>query len=80
MAGGTYAVTVPCLKCAGPALRTAEGQENDYYTCAHCGLSFGIDWMAGGPPLTPCWPISEEDAQDRRRKAGENHVIQGQRG
>jgi hypothetical protein len=69
MAGGINAATVPCLKCAGAAGRTSEGLENDYYECAACGFRFGIDWYYEGPPQKPCWPISEEEAERRRREA-----------
>lgn len=67
MAGGVNAAIVPCLKCAGAAQRTSEGQENNFYKCGECGLEFGIDWSGDGPPPTPCWPISAEDAESRRR-------------
>lgn len=70
MAGGINAATVPCLKCAGEARRTSEGQENDFYMCAECGFGFGIDWFNDGPPPAPCWPISEEEAEERREAAG----------
>jgi len=43
MAGGENAAIVPCLKCAGPAHRTYEGQEDDHYRCSECGFEFGID-------------------------------------
>lgn len=69
MAGGINAAVVPCLRCVGPAQRTAEGLENDYYECAECGFSFGIDWAYDGPPRKPCWPISAEDAERRRKEA-----------
>ncbi|MDQ3908565.1 MAG: hypothetical protein M3268_09515 [Acidobacteriota bacterium] len=69
MAGGVNAAVVPCLRCAGRAERTSEGIENDYYECRECGLKFGIDWFYDGPPQQPCWPISEEEAEERRRQA-----------
>lgn len=69
MAGGINAAIVPCLKCAGPAHRIAEGQEDDYYRCGGCGSEFGIDWFYDGPPQSPCWPITEEEIQERRRLA-----------
>ncbi|MCA1568704.1 MAG: hypothetical protein LC803_24260 [Acidobacteria bacterium] len=69
MAGGINAATMPCLKCAGEARRTSEGQENDFYECGECGFGFGIDWSEGGPPPTPRWPISEEEAEERREAA-----------
>lgn len=71
MASGIHAAAVPCIKCAGRADRTSEGQENDYYRCSECGSEFGIDWSYDGPPQSPCWPISEEEAAERRRLAGE---------
>ena len=37
MAGETNASIVPCLRCAGAAHRTAEGQEDDQYKCSECG-------------------------------------------
>ncbi len=66
MAGGENAGIVPCLKCAGPAHRTHEGQEDDYYKCSECGSEFGIDWSCDGPPKRPCWPISGEEAEKIR--------------
>jgi hypothetical protein len=69
MAGGTNASIVPCMKCAGAAHRTAEGQENDHYECSECGNEFLIDWYYDGPPQRPCWPISEEEAKNIRRLA-----------
>lgn len=69
MAGGSNAAVVPCLRCAGRAERTEEGIENDYYECRECGLKFGIDWFYDGPPDTPCWPISGEEAEERRRQS-----------
>lgn len=69
MAGGANAVIVPCLKCAGPAHRIHEGQENDHYRCSECGFEFCIDWSYDGPPETPRWPISEEEAEEIRKMA-----------
>lgn len=69
MAGGMNAAIVPCMRCAGPAHRTSEGVENDYYKCDECGYGFGIDWSYEGPPREPCWPISEEEALERRAMA-----------
>jgi len=69
MAGGVNAAIVPCLKCAGAAHRTSEGQENDYYQCGECGFEFGIDWSYDGSPQTPCYPISEQDTIERREMA-----------
>jgi len=69
MAGGANAAIVPCLKCAGPAHRTYEGQEDDHYRCSECGSEFGIDWSVEGPPETPRWPISEEEAKKIREMA-----------
>lgn len=69
MAGGGNAAIVPCMKCAGRANRTCEGQEDDHYRCSECGFEFGIDWSQDGPPETPRWPISEEEAQEIREKA-----------
>ena len=69
MAGGINAAIVPCLRCVGPANRTSECLENDYYKCNDCGYGFGIDWEYDGPPQKPCWPISEEEAEKRRQDA-----------
>ena len=69
MAGGIFATIVPCLRCAGAAQRTAEGQEDDHYKCRECGNVFLIDWSYDGPPQRPCWPISEEEARNIRRIA-----------
>jgi len=69
MAGGVNAAIVPCLKCAGAADRTSEGQENDYYQCGECGFEFGIDWSYDGSPQTPCYPISEQETKERREMA-----------
>lgn len=69
MAGGVNAAIVPCMRCAGAAHRTSEGLENDYYKCEECGYGFGIDWSYEGPPREPCWPISEEEARERRAMA-----------
>jgi hypothetical protein len=69
MAGGINAAIVPGLKCAGAANRITEGQETDQYSCSACGFGFLIDWYEGGPPETPCWPISEEEAERRRAEA-----------
>jgi hypothetical protein len=69
MAGGVNAAIVPCGKCAGPSHRTYEGQEDDHYRCSECGYTFGIDWHVDGPPQYPCWPISEEKAEEIRKTA-----------
>ena len=69
MAGGVNATIVPCLKCAGPAHRTCEGMEDDHYRCSECGSEFGIDWSYNGPPQSPCWPISKEEAEKIREMA-----------
>jgi hypothetical protein len=69
MAGGTKADIVPCMRCAGAAHRTAEGQEDDHYKCSECGNKFLIDWSYDGPPQRACWPISEEEAKEIRRLA-----------
>lgn len=65
MAGGKYAVAVPCLKCAKRADRNYEGLENDYYRCSVCGYEFGIDWASAGAPLKPCWLISDAEAAEQ---------------
>lgn len=69
MAGGVNAAIVPCSKCVGRAVRTSEGLETDWYSCTECGARFGIDWAYDGPPQTPCWPISEAEAEERRKVA-----------
>jgi len=69
MAGGRNAAIVPCLHCAGAAHRLTEGMEDDSYRCSECGREFGIDWSYDGPPQTPRWPISEEEAKEIRRMA-----------
>lgn len=71
MSGGPHAAIVPCLKCAGPANRTSEGLEDDYYRCSQCGYTFGIDWSYDGPPQRPCWPISEQEAETIRKTAAQ---------
>jgi hypothetical protein len=71
MAGGVNAAVVPCGKCAGPAHRTYEGQEDDHYRCGECGYSFLIDWHVDGPPQNPCWPVSEEKAEEIRKMAAQ---------
>ncbi len=63
MAGGPNAAIIPCRHCAGPARRTHDGLETDWYECA-CGWKMGIDWEHGGPPKRPLWPIT-----DRQRRA-----------
>jgi DNA-directed RNA polymerase subunit RPC12/RpoP len=70
MAGGKNAAIVPCGKCVRAAVRTSEGLEDDYYRCSECGYEFGIDWSYDGPPQKPCWPISEEETEERRKIAG----------
>jgi hypothetical protein len=37
--------------------------------CSECGDKFGIDWSVDGPPQSPCWPISEEEAKKIRKMA-----------
>jgi hypothetical protein len=69
MAGGEYAAIVPCLRCAGAADRIHEGLEDDHYRCRKCHCEFAIDWSYDGPPENPCWPISEEEAEERRKIA-----------
>jgi len=44
---------VPCLKCAGCAVRISEGQENDCYRFSSCGYEFLIDWSYNGPLQKP---------------------------
>jgi hypothetical protein len=70
MAGGVNAAIVPCWKCAGPAHRVYEGFEDDHYKCGECDFGFGIDWSRSGPPQSPCWPISEEEASQIRELWG----------
>lgn len=48
MAGGVNAAIVPCMRCAGPARRTSEGLENDYYKCDECGYGFGMIGLTKG--------------------------------
>ena len=67
MAGGVNAAIVPCIKCVGRADRTSVGLENDWYKCSECGHKFGIDWSHCGPPQTPRWPLTEEEAEEARR-------------
>lgn len=70
MAGGPHAAIVPCLRCAGPAHRTGEGLETDWYECADCGYTLGIDWDAGGgPPESLRWPPTEEEVAEIKRVA-----------
>jgi hypothetical protein len=69
MAGGEHAAVVPCLRCAGPSDRIHEGLEDDHYRCRECHCEFAIDWSYDGPPETPCWPISKEEAEKRRKIA-----------
>ncbi len=71
MAGGVNAAIFPCLRCAGPAHRTYEGQEDDHYRCSECGSEFNIDWSYDGPPQSPCWPISEEETEKIRKMAAQ---------
>ena len=71
MAGGINAAVVPCLQCVERADRISEGQENDYYRCSSCGYKFGIDWSHNGQPQKPCWPISEEEAAERKKMAAQ---------
>ncbi len=49
MAGGPNAALWVCGSCAGKAVRTSEGAENDWYRCEGCGATFGIDWSRGQP-------------------------------
>ncbi len=67
MSGGINAAIVPCMKCLGRAVRVYEGMENDGYECNECGHKFSIDWSHGGPPVKPCWPLSEEEENEARR-------------
>lgn len=67
MAGGINAAIVPCINCAGRAVRDSEGLETDWYKCEECGHGFGIDWSHCGPPETPRWPLTEEEAEEARR-------------
>lgn len=69
MAGGMNAAVVPCMKCVGRAARVSEGMENDGYECGECGFQFLIDWSRGAP-AKPCWPLSEEEAEEARRIIG----------
>jgi len=69
MAGGEYAAILPCLRCAGPADRIFEGLEDDHYRCRECHAEFAVDWSYDGPPKTPCWSISEEEAEECRQIA-----------
>jgi hypothetical protein len=53
----------------GPSDRIYEGLEDDHYRCRECGCEFAVDWSYDGPPQKPCWPISEEAAEERRKIA-----------
>ena len=66
MAGGPNASVVLCLHCAGKALRTREGIEDDLYRCEDCGGIFGVDWTRGQPEK-PCWPPAAEELEQARR-------------
>jgi len=66
MAGGPNAAVVMCLHCAGKAVRTSEGIEDDLYRCEECGATFGIDW-SGGQPQQPCWPPTPAELEQARR-------------
>lgn len=62
--------------CAGPADRTRDGLETDWYSCRDCGESFGIcfDPSAGGsgPPDEPLYPPPPELAESIRAHARRN--------
>jgi hypothetical protein len=45
----------------------SEGYETDWYKCDYCGHGFGIDCSRCGPPETPRWPLTEEEAKEARR-------------
>jgi hypothetical protein len=60
MAGGPHAAITLCLFCAGKAVRTAEGLENDQYRCESCGRGFLIDWSRGQPTESH-WPPTPEE-------------------
>ena len=64
MAGGPNASVAPCMRCSDPADRISEGLETDWYRCRSCGLKFGIDFEAEGPPAEPMWPITAEKRAD----------------
>lgn len=67
MAGGKFAEIVPCIKCAGKAVREYEGLETDWYRCEKCGSKFGVDWTESAiPPTEPQWPIDEAKAEEIR--------------
>jgi hypothetical protein len=61
MAGGPHAATVMCMRCAGRAVRVAQGMETDRYRCDSCGFDYLINWEVFGPPAEPCWPPRPED-------------------
>ena len=75
MAGGPHAAVATCIECAGPADRTSEGLETDYYKCRECGSGFGIcfdeDIGGGGPPDKPLYPPTPEEAEAIRKMAAE---------
>ena len=74
MAGGINAAIVACMKCIERAVRTYEGIETDGYQCSACGFQFSIDWSHTGAPQKPCWPLSEEEAEEARLIS---HLIKG---
>jgi hypothetical protein len=63
MAGGEFAAEATCARCAGRAVRTYEGSEDDHYCCTSCGYNFGIDWSRSGPASKPLWPPSDIERQ-----------------
>ena len=69
MAGGEHAAIVPCVRCLGPSNRIYEGLEDDHYRCRECHCEFAVDWSYDGLPEKPCWPISQEEAEERRKIA-----------
>ena len=68
MAGGENAKHIVCPTClyqAGQivvAKRTSEGQETDWYRCAHQHKN-GISWDGQELPDQPLWPASQKDRQ-----------------
>jgi len=69
MAGGPNAAIAPCMRCAGPADRTSDGLETDWYRCRACERTFGICWDGEPLPERPMWPITEEEADKIRALA-----------
>ena len=61
------------MRCAGPADRTHEGLETDWYACRACGERFGICFDASGgsaPPDEPMYPPTAEERAAIRRFNG----------